>query len=366
LKNERVEMLDYLRGIMALSVLFYHYTTWAEIQLIYPLGQSIDRLGIYAVSAFYVLSGASLALVYSNKTVNAEFLKDFWVKRIFRIVPLFWTVTVLAILLTVMSGMMSNDFSNVPSVQKVLLNFSLLFGWLSPDSYIATGAWSIGNELVFYSIFPVMLFLKNKSIKHYIMFFLTTIIISGYFSFIMDKTLPLAEQWTIYINPLNQLYLFAGGFLFGTLLKKGAKINRVLLMIVLIVSVLLFIFIPTEGNLVTGLEKIIFSIVIFGFCLFAAFWGNVKENYLTRILKYFGDISYSIYLFHPIVWASLDAVFSRVGIFDTKIPIVFIGIISSFIVSTISYYFMEKRFTKLGKKISEKYVLRKKQQREVA
>jgi peptidoglycan/LPS O-acetylase OafA/YrhL len=49
----RIEGLDWLRGLMAIGIMSYHYFSWkfGAIELENPLG----RLGIYGVSIFYVL-----------------------------------------------------------------------------------------------------------------------------------------------------------------------------------------------------------------------------------------------------------------------------------------------------------------------
>ncbi len=60
----RIESLDWLRGLMAIAIMFYHLTSWH----ITPLDSSsvLGRLGIYGVSVFFILSGLSMAVVYSN------------------------------------------------------------------------------------------------------------------------------------------------------------------------------------------------------------------------------------------------------------------------------------------------------------
>ena len=85
---KRIESLDYLRGLMALSVMIYHYISWGAG----PIGSEhlLGKLGIYAVSMFYILSGLSLGLVYYGRITSASDIGSFMIKRVFRIFPLFW------------------------------------------------------------------------------------------------------------------------------------------------------------------------------------------------------------------------------------------------------------------------------------
>jgi len=346
---QRVDLLDYLRGIMALSVLVYHYTTWSEINLIYPFDQVVSRLGIYAVSAFYVLSGVSLAYVYFHKKVNVEFLKEFTIKRFFRIAPLVWVVTTATLVLAFIS-------SSMPDLMTILLNYTLTFGWLSSDSYIATGAWSIGNELVFYSFFPLMLYLITKSKKNFAVFGIFSVAVSFYISEVLiNNSGTLTSEWTLYINPLNQLYLFVGGFLIGYLLRRGVQVSHKILLPILAVSIVLFIFLPFSGHdrllYVTGLNKVIFSLTIFGMSLFTAFWGNVKHNFTTNTLKYFGDISYSVYLIHPLAYTSVNVVLEFLSIDDISVKIL-LSVVITIITSTLVYKFIERPFVKIGREVS--------------
>ena len=77
---------------------------------------------------------------------------DFFRKRFFRIYPLLWLATIVSILIS----------KKTANPSDVLLNLSGLFGFVKWDTYFATGAWSIGNELVFYSLFPVLILVFRK------------------------------------------------------------------------------------------------------------------------------------------------------------------------------------------------------------
>lgn len=352
---------------MALSVLFYHFFLFEDVELFYPLDILNSRLGIYAVSAFYVLSGASLALAYLSKETNIDLLKSFAIRRVARIAPLFYLATTLTLIFSILVSIISNDYTKLPSVKDLLLNYSLLYGWFDHDNYIATGAWSIGNELVFYSIFPIMFVVIKKSVKKYIIFLGITLILTSFFSYFLlnSQVSLLGEQWGLYINPLNQLYFFASGFLIGWLYKvKKVKVDNKLAVSLLIAAILVFVFTPVAGeeqiNYVTGYGKIILSMSIFIMCFSAMFIKQTGTNFITNSLKYLGDISYSIYLLHPIAYSVCSKALSLIGL-DSSIINIVVSIIGSLIISSISYKFIEKPFIKLGKRITTKKTLEMKQ-----
>jgi len=155
--HQRFESLDWIRGLMAFSIMFYHYTS-RYIKLTNS-GSVTGRLGIYGVSAFYILSGLSLAIVYNKKITNFNSIKVFVIRRFFRIIPLLWFVTIIYLLV----HRIPQYYLPIPSLNKLLLNLTGLFGFISPKSYFLTGAWSIGNELVFYSIFPLIIYMYDKN-----------------------------------------------------------------------------------------------------------------------------------------------------------------------------------------------------------
>ncbi|MBT2736726.1 acyltransferase [Bacillus sp. ISL-7] len=352
--NNRVVSLDYLRGLMALSVMIYHYTVWQDINLVYPIGDLFFKLGIYAVSCFYVLSGISLALVYSNKDVNMSFIQDFIKKRFYRIAPLFYMATTLTITLKLLVIYCFGQWVEFPTAKEILLNYTFLFSWFSPGGYIAAGTWSIGNELVFYSLFPIMIFLFHKGKNYLNAFFGITIVLTLIFSFIiLDRSVNLENQWNFYINPLNQLYFFVGGVVIGAYTKFHNGINKKYLTSYIISLSLIFIFLPIGGSdqifVATGFEKFVLSLCILGLCSAIAYWRNTKESKVNKVLKYFGDISYSLYLLHPIVNTILKAVFNQIQLNDTTVILV-TWVFFTLISSSISYYLIEKPFTNMARK----------------
>jgi len=104
-ESNRIESLDYLRGIMALSVMIYHLTSW---NLYHPDASTLlGRLGVYAVSIFYILSGLSIAIAYSHFIIDIKSSIAFYIRRIFRIWPLLWVCIIAVVFLYILKGLYS-------------------------------------------------------------------------------------------------------------------------------------------------------------------------------------------------------------------------------------------------------------------
>ena len=152
---KRLESLDWLRGVLAVSIMLYHLTSW---KLHHPgAGELLGRLGIYGVAMFFLVSGLSMATGYCKYINDSRTALKFYIRRIFRIWPLLWfsiaTVTVGGVL---MKGHSVDWFL-------IFLNVTTLFGFISPGAYVNTGAWSIGNEMVYYAMTPIIILAYNRS-----------------------------------------------------------------------------------------------------------------------------------------------------------------------------------------------------------
>ncbi|MCA0153510.1 acyltransferase family protein [Winogradskyella vincentii] len=333
----RINTLDYLRGLMALGIMIYHYYIWTFNKL--GADSIIGITGVYGVSVFYILSGLTLYHVY-NKSLKLQNTLDFFIKRIFRILPLLW----LSVGLNIFLLNKSYDFNTV------FLNLTGLFGYLDHDNYVTTGAWSIGNELVFYSLFPLIII--SSSWKHYLnnFFFIISLIVGLYFAYFkLVPTESLSGQWSNYINPLNQIYLFAGGSIIAKYLSN--KKNNFIAITFLLLCVLFIILYQVDGdliNLVTGNNRIYFSAC--AFTLTSAFYLiDIKIHKLFHwLLLKLGHISYSIYLMHAIIyWYSAQFINKK----NNQLLFFFLCIGITLLVSWFTYHYYEKTFTVIQKRI---------------
>lgn len=340
----RLYNLDYLRGLAAFGIMIYHYISWTLGN--FSADTFMGRLGIYGVSMFYVLSGLTLYYVYYDKMIpSQEDIISFFKKRIFRIFPLLWLVTIVAI---IMKG-------ELPNFKALILNLSGLFGFIRWDVYFSTGVWSIGNELVFYVFFPFfILFIKRFKP----LMILLTIFIFGlyiYFAFLkLNPSLTLAEQWKNYINPLNQVFLFLGGFLIGFFFHN-TKIKNSITFILIIVAFTGFTFYPSLGdpvNIVTGMNRLVFTFFCFLIC-FCFYKLTFKfHDFIHKPLTLLGEASYSVYLLHPIVWSFTGVgirLFSKYIFYLPESSRMILSVLMTLIISYYVYQYFEKYFMKLGR-----------------
>uniref|UniRef100_UPI0023F351EA acyltransferase family protein n=1 Tax=Enterobacter oligotrophicus TaxID=2478464 RepID=UPI0023F351EA len=96
----RIQSIDYLRGLMSLSIVFYHFTTSFTNWGLNDSGALLGRLGIYAVSAFYIISGMALYLAHRNDKWSIASYFSFIARRFLRLAPIYW----LAILIFTVFG----------------------------------------------------------------------------------------------------------------------------------------------------------------------------------------------------------------------------------------------------------------------
>ncbi|MBL8029334.1 MAG: acyltransferase [Fibrobacteres bacterium] len=345
--KQRITNLDYLRGLAAFSIMVYHYTSWQTVS--YNADSILGRLGYYGVSIFYVLSGLTLYHVYGkNMTPNREQLTAFYIKRIFRIFPLLWLATIATLVLN----------KSFPDLNILFMNLTGLFGLYSFDSNIAAGAWSIGNELVFYLFFPVFVYLGNKNNALLLSLGAILLFVYGYFAFAVIPNVSVIQSWHHYVNPLNQVLLFFCGFAIGKFSQR-LHLNNLSLWILICVCIAGFVLWPVEGDrllLITGSQRMFFSFVCIAACLAVYKMQINLPRLIMRPLSWLGEASYSVYLLHPLVWGAMLFLSNRlIGRNIEGALFTILAILITVLMSMFSYRYLELPLMKVGKNISARF-----------
>ena len=346
---QRLSGLDYLRGICALGIMFFHFDLWnfgAD-----PSDSIFTRIGIYGVSIFYVLSGLTLYHVYHNKLrSNWDSVWDFYLKRIFRIFPLLWLSIIFTLIIQ----------RQLPDPGVLIANLTGFFAFHDWEKTITYGSWSVGNELTFYLLFPPLILFLRRWNSLFFALLIISFALLAYFAFgVIDPRIEFYVQWHSYTNPLNQFFLFIAGVGLGALLKNS-EMSSMQGKMILLFSLLIFIWYPTTGErveLATGINRLVFIIASIGICV-----GTYKSDFklpsmVNKSLLMLGHASYSIYLLHPLVYRVVSKAFSVVHeqFFEEHIWVVMVTAGASTVVfSYFIYQNFERFFTSLGRKSPEK------------
>lgn len=325
----RVYILDYLRGLSACLILIYHGLSWI-FELHNPLLLFIGR---YGVICFFVISGYSLSIGYKSRITNhSEFTTYIW-RRFLRIYPLFLVVTIVTILGQFLFGNSINIFS-------IITNVIFVFPFLGADTAIASGAWSIADEWIFYLFLP--LFLRaSKSLLARTLTILIFISSWVYFFNTVTPNLGIDHQWGAYVHWLGQIRWFLlGVFLPEITLRKFCSTKLLFFMSsCLLLFFIFFSFIDPTFNLISGISGFIVQIffLLYISTLIIEFREYNADAWLHKLLDFFAKISYGIYLVHPLVYYLL-----RYLDFESKYNLFITLVFTTFLLARLSWHFIEK------------------------
>lgn len=353
-RRPRIESLDVLRGVLAISVMIYHYVLWSDVQISSLVWSALQWVGIYSVEAFFVISGFSMFYVYGDRVLliprNAV---DFAIKRVFRIAPLYWMCLSITVGYKCVQSFVGNDNTAiVPSTWSVLINMSLLFGVCDPSLSVVVAGWSIGVEMAFYFMFPVLVAIcaKGRAASLWLLC-LTVVVAAVHERSLLRSDVPLSEQWTSYVHVANHLMFFVGGMslvhLREVLPRLGHWMCVIICASVVVVSVCIAGSCNEVGGLVTGWRRQGLNVLCLGGCAVVCGY-RCREGSIKRIGVFIGDISYSVYLLHVFPFMLLSRSF---GV-SRSWAVIGSAVLVTVLASVLCHVTLERRFIGLGRRVA--------------
>ena len=238
-----------------------------------------------------------------------------------------------------------------PGWQQILLNLTTLYGFILPTGYINTGAWSIGNEMVYYSLTPIIVVAYNRSVGFGNLLLLLALAVGAGFAFSwLNPTATLAAQWALYVNPFNNLFLFVFGIslYYNT---AGQRWSRGRALAAMVVALATFGLYPVSGDqilIVTGLNRFVFSaaavLLVLSFYKLELDLPRALATPLTQL----GLATYGVYLLHPLVRLVCHRALPDAGVF-VLIPLT---IALTLLVSLVVYHRIELPIMQIGKRLT--------------
>lgn len=315
--SERMESLDGLRGIAALSVVVQHFTTdtkWYADFFLFA--------GSVGVALFFVLSGFLMGHLYGGASFSAPAVVAFWLKRIGRVVPLYLVCVFTAY------GYFELTGTNRPMFTVTWDMFWQHLLFIDAQSLM----WTIPREMQFYAVFPLI--------------WLGLTLHRGATSLALCAALVVLAIFH-YESPYVVLFRSAHFFIIGVLASL-IRIDRDQIYDVPFVILMFGYFISWPGVLdaigLTGAHGNVWSSPIYLVLLPALVVAAVNSPLASRVLgcmplTYVGTISYSVYLLHaPVFWT----LFMFTPLANWPRPLLFlVDLLVVGIAASASYYYFE-------------------------
>lgn len=350
----KLKWIDAVRGYAIIGVLFVH-ALYDDQNII---GKQIWSLGAKGVQLFYIASAFTLLLSHDNRKQENNSTLDFYLRRIFRIAPMFWLGIIYYLWQDKNEVYLMSDKRYITNLS-ILSHFFLLHG-LSPYwlNNIVPGGWSVGVECTFYLLCP-LLFYVIKDKKSAIYFYVFSLVISFITSSLMLKLsfIPYKIMWVHYTYGflLGQLHVFSMGFLLYFYINDEWK-NILKTFIPLLIFGSLLVCFNFTHEFESGQEVNFFvSIFFFVIIVYLSRVRGVKHNLLVnKIIVFLGKISYSFYLVHFAVLYWIEKIGLR-NISDNLnlnyfSRLLIVGIVTT-VISTLTYNYIEEPIRKIGSKI---------------
>jgi len=362
MNNETAERIHYpgldgLRGIAILLVILYHNFGFI----------TFFNYGWLGVDLFFVLSGFLITEILLQSRNTSKYFRNFYARRMLRIFPLYYLSLILIILVFPF-------IKNFPFHLKFYTDNQIWFwfymqNWLlilkdwDNNALLLNHFWSLAVEEQFYIIWPLLLYVIKKPRN------LMVLIISVLVAVVAARCIIWynKELFPVYGN----LFLFTriDGILIGALLALLKLINYNFLkkysfFVTLFLACVnfLFYFINKTREFTFPYWAIVgyttFTI-LFAMLVYETIQGeNRTINFLLNIkpLKFFGKISYGLYVFHwpvyLILYSWVEKKVKAISVLSENNLVIVVSILLTIIgilISIISFYTFESYFLKKKK-----------------
>jgi peptidoglycan/LPS O-acetylase OafA/YrhL len=359
--------LDHLRALAILLVLLFHYLSFGHPEWT----NFFSDTGWTGVDLFFVLSGFLIAsqLFAQIKKGKPVSLKEFFLKRLFRIIPIYFFIVAIYFCIPFF-----REKESLPPLWK-FLTFTQNFGLNRAAYGTFSHAWSLCVEEHFYLFLPfILLFLQytNSFKKAYwiiIFLFIASLLLrlySWYYLYLPNSgSKEKIDFWAMYsyyptYNRLDGLLVgvsIAGIYQFlPALWQRIAKYGNWLILLGVIILALCFQFCSKLYEYNTSIYGYTFISIGYGFMVAGAlspssFLFRWKSNFTTLI----ATLSYGMYLSHKGIIHMTQVIFGDWGIDKNSSLMLLICVLLSIAAAWILHLVIEKPFMKWRDVVLEKF-----------
>ena len=355
----RLGFLDSLRGLAAAYVVVYHMVMIPQPGLATPLwAEKFAHSGGNGVVMFFIVSAFSLYYTMPLRAKDASPTASFYLHRFFRIAPLFYVLIVLSL---------ARDwllFGVAHSPGEVLASVLFVFNLLpTGQEGFVWASWTIGIEMLFYAVFPLV-YARVRDLGQAVAFFFATVLVWMAAQLVLEY-LVIPPEWRASMlqwNALKHFPTFALGIvLFFAFSRRFAEATHpdqlrstgcaLLFAGLFAYCAMLQGWLPALFGDAYGWAGVTCAMLALGLAMWPTRW------LVNRATAYLGKVSYSLYLLHPTVIYLLTPVYRRIydGTDQLSLALLASLAVTMAIVlplSSLAYRFIEKPGIQLGRRIA--------------
>jgi len=294
--TERLEILDLMRLVAALSVVVYHFTSQplylgpAEADR-FTLLQQFTKFGFLGVELFFLISGFVIFWSASGRTLAA-----YAASRLSRLLPTLWAAVLLTSLLLVLTG----QSAGIVEPKVLAANLALVAGPLNLP-YVDGVYWTLQYEVKFYALAWLVIWASRRVRLENLLALWLLGLASVYAAFAPKGVASLT------LFPYGSY--FVGGSLFFVIWREGmSRLRLVLLTGSLILSLLCLRSETahfTAGDVSTPTLLIAATIVIAQYLFFGAVALRMFKLPASEWWIGLGSLTYPLYLIHNVIRRTL-------------------------------------------------------------
>jgi exopolysaccharide production protein ExoZ len=341
--KEKINSLQLIRFIAAFLVVITHSIDRMKHYSDEPFHIVLDffhKFGSSGVDMFFIISGFVMMYISSASIANGTFdLKRFYIKRLVRVVPIYWIITaIVSILLIVYPSVFYNTTTDIYHTLGSYF-FIPIADPLNKFAPLLGVGWTLNLEMYFYLIFGLFIFFfKLNAFKYIICFFIVTSLIG----FILQ----LGKQGyylNVLTNPMFLEFIF-GMVLFKIMSKREFTFREAAVLLILSISIYT---VPIFVSFDISIRFIYWGVPSFLLILSMITFEKLGKLKVSSFFIKLGDASYSIYLTHYFAIGLLYKIGDDIGWLQHPTVFILIAIILSTFIGYIFYILVEKPILKL-------------------